>query len=75
MEVSRTLPILVEFGLGVVLIAIGLWCGVSSKYLNLRDPRDQRLLLMIVGGFAGLLLFYCAFTFWLPYLPQEAVSP
>jgi hypothetical protein len=75
MEIARILPILVEFGIGAALCVVGVWCGVSSGYLDLRDPRDQRIILMIVGGFAGLLLFYGAFTFWLPYLPEKAASP
>ncbi len=75
MGMERILPILVEFGVGAVLCAIGVWCGVSSGYINLKDPRDQRIVWTIVGGFVGLLIFYCAFTFWLPYLPAEAAAP
>lgn len=75
MEIERILPILVEFGVGAVLCAIGVWCGVSSGYINLKDSRDLRIVWTIVGGFIGLLLLYSAFTVWLPYLPAEAVAP
>jgi hypothetical protein len=75
MDVERILPIAVEFGVGAALCALGIWCGVSSGYLDLKDARDRRIISLIAGGFVGLLLFYFAFTFWLPYLPAEAVSP
>jgi len=75
MGIERILPIVVEFGFGAVLCAIGIWCGVSSGYLDLKDSRDRRIIGLIAGGFAGLLLFYLAFTFWLPFLPAEAASP
>lgn len=74
MGIERVLPIVVEFGIGAVLCAIGIWCGVSSGYLDLKDSRDQRMIAMIVAGFAGLLVFYCAFTFWLPFLPGDAAA-
>lgn len=68
MDMARVWPIVVQFGFGAVLCAIGLWCGWRSGYLDLRLREDRRLVAMIVGGFAGLLALVCAFTFWLPYV-------
>jgi hypothetical protein len=67
-EMARAWPIVLQFGLGAVLCAIGLWCGWRSGYLDLRLREDRWLIAMIVGGFAGLLALLCAFTFWLPYV-------
>jgi hypothetical protein len=75
MEMARIWPILVEFGVGAVLCMLGIWCGIASGYLELKDARDRRLLILFVGGFAGLLLFYLAFTFWLPFVTHHPVLP
>jgi len=34
--------------------------------MKLKD--DRRLVAVIVGGFVGLLVLSCAFTFWLPFV-------
>lgn len=72
MEMARVWPLLWQFGIGGILGAIGIWCGISSGYLDRSDKADRRLLYYLVGGFVGLLALYSAFTFWLPNLPIEA---
>ena len=71
-DMARVWPIIVQFGVGAVLCAIGVWAGISSGYLDLKIPEDKRALWVIVGGFVGLLLLSAAFTFWLPNIPAEA---
>lgn len=72
---THMLPILVEFGIGAVLSAAGIWCGLASGYLDLKQAADRRLIAVFAAGFAGLLVFYLLFTFWLPFIPHEAVAP
>lgn len=67
MDMSRVWPIVCQFGVGGVLCAIGIWCGIRSGYLNLRHAEDRRLLLVLVGGFVILLAVSCVFTFWSPH--------
>lgn len=71
MEMARVWPLLWQFGIGGVLVAVGLWCGLRSGYLDRSQGADRRLLYYFVGGFLGLFLLYSAFTFWLPNLPAE----
>ncbi|MBI2423912.1 MAG: hypothetical protein HYV27_13860 [Candidatus Hydrogenedentes bacterium] len=74
MEYTRVLPILVQFGVGAILCAAGLVAGWRSGYLDLSLADDRREVLIIIGGFAALLLLSCIFTFWLPMvLPEPAV--
>ncbi len=53
---------------------IGVWCGIRSGFLDLKQAEGKRLLAMIVGGFFAMLALACLFTFWLPFLPRE-VAP
>lgn len=71
MEMARVWPIIVQFGVGSILCTIGVWCGITSGYLDLNVGEDRRAVAVIAFGFVGLLLLSCAFTFWLPYLPAE----
>lgn len=73
-DMARVWPIVVQFGGGFVLCAIGLWAGISSKYLDLTNAEDKRVVYIIIGGFLFLLLLSCAFTFWLPNIPAEATQ-
>ncbi|PCJ63683.1 MAG: hypothetical protein COA73_05270 [Candidatus Hydrogenedentota bacterium] len=73
-DMARIWPIIVQFGGGTVLCAIGLWCGITSKYLDLSLSEDRRLIGYVIGGFIFLLLLSSAFTFWLPNLPAEAAQ-
>ncbi len=72
MDMARVWPIIVQYGFGAVLCAIGIWCGIRSGYLDLRHREDKRLLTILVAGFVGLLILVCLFTFWLPFVPGEA---
>ena len=68
---ERWLPIVVQFGLGAVLAAIGLWCGFKSGYLTAVYREDRRLLWTFGAGFLLLLVFSILFTFVLPYWPAN----
>lgn len=70
-DMARVWPIIVQFGVGAVLCAIGVWAGLSSGYLDLKLPEDKRALWYVVGGFLGLLALSAVFTFWLPNVPAE----
>lgn len=74
MDMLRVYPIVVQFGVGALLCAVGLWAGVSSGYVDLKLPRDRRAIVIIVFGFVALLALAGAFTFWLPFVPEE-VTP
>ncbi len=70
MEMARILPIFVQFGIGALLCAVGIWAGLRGGYLDWKHPEDKRLLVIIAAGYLGLLVLSCAFTFWLPFLPE-----
>lgn len=71
MEMARVWPIVVQFGGGALLCAIGLWAGISSGYLDTKVPEDKRLVYIVIGGFLGLLALSAAFTFWLPFVGEN----
>lgn len=73
-DMARIWPIIVQFSGGFILCAIGLWAGIQSNYLDLKNSEDKRLVYIIIGGFIFLLLLASAFTFWLPNLPAEAAQ-
>ena len=73
-EMARIWPILCQFGIGGILGLVGLWAGLSSGYLDLTLAHHRKLLGVLLGGYALLLLFSCAFTFWLPFV-GERVAP
>ncbi len=67
MNMARVWPIVCQYGVGAVLCAVGIWCGVRSGYLDLGARDDRRLLAVLVGGYLVLLALVCVFTFWSPY--------
>jgi len=67
MELARVWPIVCQYGIGAVLGAIGIWCGIRSGYVDLSDRKDRRLIWTLVGGFLLLLAAVCVFTFWAPF--------
>jgi hypothetical protein len=73
-DMARIWPIIVQFGGGFILCAIGLWAGIRSKYLDLSHSEDKRLVYIIIGGFVFLLVLSSVFTFWLPNIPAEATQ-
>jgi hypothetical protein len=70
-EMSRILPILVQFGGGALLCWVGVHAGIKSGYLDLKLAQDRRALAIVVGGYLALLVLYIAFTFWLPFMTIE----
>ena len=66
-DILRILPIICQFGVGAILCLIGIWCGLRGGYLNLKIPEDRRLLAVLIGGFAFMLLLACIFTFFAPF--------
>ncbi|HOZ48183.1 MAG TPA: hypothetical protein PLO37_18680 [Candidatus Hydrogenedentes bacterium] len=73
MLMARVWPIVCEYGIGAVLCAIGLWCGLRSGYLDIKNRDDRRAIYMVVIGFLAMLALVAAFTFWLPYVPKGAM--
>lgn len=69
MDISRILPLVCEFGIGAVLMAVGVWGGVRGGYLNLTRRGDRALVWTFAAGYMLLLAVYSLFTFWLPSLP------
>lgn len=71
-EMARVWPIVCQFGVGGLLGGLGLWAGFSSGYLDLKQRHHRHMLAVLIGGYVLLLAVYCAFTFWLPFVPAEA---
>ena len=71
MDMARVWPLVCQFGIGSILIAIGVWSGIASGYLDLKNAEDKRLAYVIAGGFLAMLLLSAAFTFWLPNVGAE----
>lgn len=70
MEMARVWPIVLQYGVGALLCAVGVWCGLRSGFLDLKNPDGKRLLAIIIGGFVAMLALVCLFTFWLPFVPR-----
>ncbi len=70
MELSRVLPILIQFGIGALLGGVGLWAGIKSGYVDLREPDGRRTIFILVAGYIAFLVAYCLFTFYLPFVPE-----
>lgn len=74
-DMARVLPIIIQFGGGAILCAIGLWAGLRSGYLDLNLPADRRAVAIVFAGYLLLFGLACMFTFWLPFLAlPEATS-
>lgn len=71
-DMARIWPIVCQFGVGGLLGLVGIWAGYTSGYLDLNLRAHRKLLGILVGGYVALLLFSCAFTFWLPFAGAEA---
>ncbi|MBE0536625.1 MAG: hypothetical protein IH624_13245 [Phycisphaerae bacterium] len=69
---SRIWPIICQFGIGGVLCAIGIICGLRGRYFDMKLPRDRRFLAVVILGFIVLLALAAIFTFLAPYWPQGA---
>ena len=42
MDMARVWPIVCQYGVGAVLSAVGIWCGIRSGYLDLANAEDRR---------------------------------
>ena len=73
MDMARVWPIVVQFGVGALMCALGVWAGLASGYLRLDRPADRRAVAIVAWGYLGLLLLSCAFTFWLPFSGGKAM--
>jgi hypothetical protein len=62
----RIWPIVCQFGVGALLFLVGLWCGLSGRYLDLRSPEDRRFIAVCLFGFLLMLGLVSFFTFWAP---------
>jgi len=67
----RVYPFLLQYGVGAVMCAVGVWCGYSSGYLVRGDQNARRLVAVVWGGYFGLLVLAALFTFVLPYVGGE----
>ncbi|MCP4641266.1 MAG: hypothetical protein GY851_12565 [bacterium] len=74
MDMMRVWPVVVEYGVGALMLGVGVWSGLSSGYLDTKRKEDRNLLWTLVGGYVLLLAAVCAFTFWLPFLPKGGVQ-
>ncbi len=66
MNMMRVWPIFCQFGVGALLCAVGIWCGLRGGYLNLKVAEDRRLLIVLIAGFMLMLAIACVFTFLSP---------
>jgi hypothetical protein len=66
MNMMRVWPLFCQFGIGALLCAVGIWCGLRGGYLDLKLPEDRRLLIVLIAGFMLMLLIACVFTFLSP---------
>jgi hypothetical protein len=71
MDMLRVWPIVIQYGVGGVICAIGIWCGVRSGYVDLKTSEGKRLIAVVVGGYFALLLVVSFFTFIAPNWPAE----
>ena len=67
MNMLRVWPIVCQFGVGAVLCAVGIWCGLRGGYLDLKVAEDRRLLTTLIAGYLLMLAIVCVFTFMAPY--------
>lgn len=74
MDMARVWPIVVEFGVGAVLFAIGIYWGLKGNYLDLSIPENKRMLRVLIAGYFLLLAVMAMFTFWLPFVPKGGVQ-
>ena len=68
MDWLRIYPLLLQFGAGAVMCAVGVWCGISSGYFERGTASTRRMIAVVVGGYLGLLAVAILFTFVLPNL-------
>jgi len=72
MDWLRIYPIFLQFGVGAIMCAVGVWCGFSSGYIERGTPTARKLIAVVAGGYLGLLALTLLFTLVLPNWPSEA---
>ena len=70
----RVYPLILQFSVGAIMCAVGVWCGLSSGYFPKGDPSTRRMLIVVIGGYLALLTLACLFTFVLPYAGEAPGS-
>lgn len=65
-EMTRIWPIIIQFGVGGVLIAAGILAGVLGKYVDLKRREDRMLVTVMIGGYLLLLAGYVSLTVLAP---------
>ena len=65
-NMSRVWPVVCQFGIGLILCLVGVWCGLRGGYLDLKLREDRRLLVILVAGYLFMLVVVCVFTFLAP---------
>jgi hypothetical protein len=68
--VERLLPILVQFGVGAGLLALGIYAGWKGGYFSQNRSEGVRILRWLVSGYLFFLVLAILFTYVLPYLPS-----
>ena len=71
-DMLRVYPIFIQFGVGAVLCAIGVYCGYSSGYIVRGSKSSRWLMTVVIGGYLGLLAYTLLFTFVLPQMGGAA---
>ena len=72
LDMARVWPIVCQFGIGALLMAVGVWAGWRSGYLDLSTGQDKRFMGVLVGGYVFLLALVSYFTFIAPFPPGAA---
>ena len=72
MDMLRVWPLVIQFGAGALMCGVGLYCGLSSGYLDKGSGTARRVVGVTVAGYLGLLAIMSFFTFVAPYWGGES---
>lgn len=67
MDMLRVWPLVIQFGVGGAMCAVGLYCGLSSGYLDKSSGTARRVVGVTVAGYLALLALMSFFTFVAPF--------
>ena len=65
-EMTRIWPIFCQFGVGAILMLVGIVAGIRGKYLSFGRHEDRLLITVLIGGYLLLLAVYVALTILAP---------